>query len=117
MEMTEASRDERVARNELAFRRANESLRVVFEDASDDEPDEAFPFLCECGERQCTEVVRVTLETYGTIREAPERFLILPGHKQLDSETIVESGDGYEIVEKSGIAGEIARAGWTQLSS
>ena len=109
--MNEVTRDERVARNELAFRQANESLRTVFEDAPGDG---AYPFLCECGERRCTEVVCISLETYATIRENPRRFLILTGHKQLDSERIVDSGEGYEIVEKSGVAGDIARAGWVQ---
>jgi hypothetical protein len=111
--VTDEGRDERMARNELAFRRANESLRPVFEDAPGDE---AYPFLCECGDRRCTEVVHVTLATYASIRAHPQRFLILPGHKQLDSERIVEARDGFEVVEKSGVAGEIARTGWMQLS-
>jgi hypothetical protein len=109
-------REQRVAQNELAFRRANESLRTVFEEAASHEPEEAYPFLCECGERRCTEVVYVMLDTYASVRAHPQRFLIIAGHKQLDSERIVEAGDGYEIVEKSGVAGEIARAGWMQLS-
>jgi hypothetical protein len=111
------SRDERVARNELAFRQANESLRTVFEGAvADDQPDEAFPFLCECGERLCTEVVPVSLEAYGQVRSHPARFVILPGHKQLDSEQVVESAQGYQVVEKTGVAGELARDAWAQLS-
>ena len=107
------SREERVARNELAFRRANESLRTVFEAALGDE---AYPFLCECGDRRCTDVVYVTLGTYAAVRAHPQRFLILPGHKQLDSERVVGAADGHEVVEKSGVAGAIARAGWMEVS-
>jgi hypothetical protein len=109
-------RDERIARNEVAFRTANESLRAVFADP-DEEPLDAYPFLCECGRRDCTEVVQVPFEVYEAIREHPARFLILPGHKQLASEEVVEEADGYEVVEKAGAAGEIARAHWNHLAA
>jgi hypothetical protein len=115
--MSEASREERAVRNELAFREANESLRGVFESASGQDPEGTYPFLCECGDRACTEVVHLSLEVYASVRAHPARFLILPGHKQLEVERIVDAGDVYEIVEKSGAAGEIARAGWAELSS
>jgi hypothetical protein len=115
--MLEASREERVVRNELAFREANESLRGVFERASPREREDAYPFLCECGDRACAEVVQLSLEVYASVRAHPARFLILPGHKQLEAERVVDAGDGYEIVEKGGAAGEIARAGWAELSS
>ena len=111
----ETSREERVARNELAFRQANESLRAVFEDASSGDADETYPFLCECGERLCTDVVPVSLAAYTAVRAHPARFVILPGHKQLDSERVIEETAGYEVVEKSGVAGEIARNAWVQL--
>jgi hypothetical protein len=97
-----------VAENEAAFRAANEKLRIVFEDADQDE----LPFLCECGDFKCTQVVPVALDTYERVREEPVRFLVSPGHKQLDQETVVEAGEGYEIIEKSGLAGEIARTRW-----
>jgi hypothetical protein len=105
-----SDREERIARNELAFRQANETLRAVFEGAPAEGPDESFPFLCECGERRCTNVVCISLETYGRIRSHPARFAIVPGHKQLETELIVEEGAGYEVIEKTGHAGEIARA-------
>jgi hypothetical protein len=111
----DVSREERVARNELAFRQANESLRTIFEDATE-EAEGSYPFLCECGDRRCTDVVPVSLQVYARIREHPARFLILPGHKQLESERVVEEGDKYEIVEKSGVAGDLARTDWVRLS-
>ena|ERR1700744_3747306 len=108
-----SDREERVARNELAFRQANETLRGVFESvAAEGEDAEAFPFLCECGERECTDVVSISLETYAGVRAEPTHFVIIAGHKQLDSERIVATGEGWEVVEKNGIAGEIARDGW-----
>jgi hypothetical protein len=110
--VTEGGRERRIAENEVVFRRANETLRSVFEDA-EEAPLEGYPFLCECGNRNCTAVVQVPLEIYEQIREHPARFLTLPGHKQLPSEEIIDTGDGYEVVEKTGAAGAIARARWT----
>ena len=98
----------RVAENEGAFRAANEKLRVVFERAGS----ETLPFLCECGDFTCTEVVFVGLDIYARVREEPARFLVRPGHKQLETETVVEHDEVYEIIEKSGIAGDIVRSRW-----
>jgi hypothetical protein len=112
----EIERERRIARNEVAFRSANETLHTVFADPGD-EPLEAYPFLCECGSRDCTEVVQVPLEVYEEIREHPARFLILPGHKQLASEAVVVQAAGYEVVEKAGAAGEIARAHWNHFAA
>ncbi len=97
-----------MAENEAAFRTANERLRTIFEDADS----EQLPFLCECGDVRCTEVVLVRLDVYARVREEPAWFLLRPGHKQLETEEVVENGDGYQVVEKSGLAGEIARARW-----
>jgi hypothetical protein len=112
--VTEGGRERRIAENEVVFRRANESLRGVFEDA-EEAPLEGYPFLCECGDRNCTAVVQVPLEIYEQIRDHPARFLTLPGHKQLPSEKVVDRGDGYHVVEKTGAAGAIARARWTRF--
>ena len=98
----------RVAENEAAFRAANEKLRVAFETAGS----KTLPFLCECGDFTCTEVVFVGLDIYARVREEPARFLVSPGHKQLETETVVEQDEVYEIIEKSGIAGDIVRSRW-----
>jgi hypothetical protein len=98
----------RVAETEAAFREANEKLRKAFEDADE----ELLPFLCECGDFKCTDLVRVRLDVYAGVRNQPAWFLVSPGHKQLDSEEVVERGEGYDIIEKSGLAGEVARSRW-----
>ncbi|MBV8599050.1 MAG: hypothetical protein JO017_09530 [Actinobacteria bacterium] len=103
------TRDTRIAENEAAFRAANESLRVVFEN---DEGADRYPFLCECGDPRCTVVVMLGLDAYAGLREHPSRFVIAPGHKQLDTETILEEGEGFQLIEKTGVAGDIARAHW-----
>jgi hypothetical protein len=99
------TREERVVRVEAAFREANEKLRwrVGLSFAGE----ATVPFICECGDERCTAAVRVPLETYDLARRDPRCFLIVPGHKQLDSERIVVEGEGFQIVEKSGRAAEL----------
>lgn len=101
----------KIAENEVAFRTANDSLRAVFEHAEDLEA--RFPFLCECGDSACTVVVMLPLEAYAAMRRHPDRFVIAPGHKQLDTEHVVDESEGYQLIEKTGAAGDIARARWT----
>ena len=108
---TDEVRTARIAENEVAFRTANESLRSVFEHA--DAFEDRFPFLCECGDSRCTVLVMMPLDAYAELREYGDRFVISPGHKQLDSELILDETDEYQVIEKTGAAGEIARARWT----
>ena len=100
--MTEIS-EERAARNEVAFRDANESI--------DDRRRElelggATPYLCECEDQGCTQLVRLTLAQYEQVRATPRRFLIARGHSS--NGDVVERHGEYVIVEKEGISGEIA---------
>lgn len=101
----------RIAENEVMFRTANESLRAVFEHA--EEAQQPFPFLCECGDSHCTVLVLLSLDVYADLREHPDRFVIAPGHKQLDTERVLDETDAYQLIEKTGTAGEIARARWS----
>jgi hypothetical protein len=110
--VTDGGRERRIAENEVVFRRANETLWGVYDDA-EGAPLDGYPFLRERGDRNCTAVVQVPLEIYEQIREHPARFLTLPGYKQLPSEEIIDRGDGYDVVEKTGAAGALARARWT----
>jgi hypothetical protein len=102
----DGEREERVARNEAVFRQANEDLRARI---GLEQADQQLPFLCECGDDRCTTVIVVPLETYELARSEPAHFLIATGHRQLASEQVTSRGEGYEIIEKHGRAGEIAR--------
>jgi len=101
----------RIVENELAFRTANESLRSVFEHAG--VADESFPFLCECGDSECTKLVLVPLDVYAELRDHPDRFVIAPGHRQLEAESILAETEAYHLIEKTGPAGDIARSRWS----
>src|SRR2546426_6237461 len=90
----EETREERVVRVEAAFREANEKLRWRVKVSFAGEG--TIPFICECGNERCTTAVPVSPETYDSVRRNPTRFLIAPGHKQLDSEKVVEEGAGFE---------------------
>lgn len=98
--------DERKARNDAAFRRANEQIRAAVE--QHDPPFDHLPFICECSDESCTQIIRVALEKYCAVRQNPRRFLVAEGHGDDDGGVVVERASGYAVVEKTGRAGEVA---------
>lgn len=100
--------DERIARNNATFRDANEHIGAAAGIYGIDSP---VPFICECADAHCSEIVRLTLEEYDEIRADSRHFLHVAGHQDAAGPTrIVARRDGYVIVEKRGRAGEIAEA-------
>ena len=97
---------ERVARNDAIFREANEQIRDAAEKY---EVLDRVPFLCECADETCTEIVRVSLVDYEAVRTDSRRFLYTPGHHVAfeGSVKLVENRDGYDVVEKVGVAAKI----------
>ncbi len=63
METTQS--EERAARNEVLFREANEKLG---DERQELELIGQTPFLCECGDPSCTELIRLSLEQYEHVR-------------------------------------------------
>lgn len=99
--------DEQVARNDAIFREANERIeRAALEFAGSD----LVPFICECAEPRCRDVVRLPLAEYERIRGHSTWFLVTPGHEAIagNSAEVVEDNDGYHVVEKVGRAAEVA---------
>jgi hypothetical protein len=92
------------ARNEAVFRDANEKIRTVRETVEFDGPT---PFLCECEDPRCRTILLLTLEEYEYVRADPTRFAIAAGHPTTLAE-VVESRDGYDVVEKYGVSGAVA---------
>jgi hypothetical protein len=97
--------EEKIARNNDAFRRANEGIREAAERHRFEAP---VPFVCECPEPACLELVRVPIEEYEKVRRHPRRFVTLPEHAHREGGEVVEMRDGYVVVEKHGRAGEVA---------
>jgi hypothetical protein len=101
----------RIAENQSRFRTANESIEAAAEDFGFKG---AVPFICECPDRECTEIVSLDAPVYEEIRRHPRRFFNAPGHEALSLENgagvLVEERDGYVLVDKVGAAGEVAAA-------
>jgi len=98
---------ERVARNDAAFREANEAIQ---EKAATWAMDGLLPVICECADTGCSEVVRLTRLQYEEVRSNPRWFINAPGHHVNGQGwvQIVAEHDHYIVVEKIGKAGEIA---------
>lgn len=99
---------ERVGANNVTFRDANERVRDA---AVEHDFPAAIPFLCECADEGCIDLVRLTLETYDRIRSNPTWFVNAAGHEAEDGSNarVVERHDLWLVVEKVGRAGEMAR--------
>ncbi len=99
------SRIERIARNESRFRELNERLEEsVVRRRSDADPS---GFVCECGDADCDETVRLTVAEFERIRGDSQLFLVVPGHEIPEAERVVERHDGYVVVRKRADAAEI----------
>jgi hypothetical protein len=98
---------ERIAANEATFREANERIQDRARELDFPEP---VPFLCECGEPDCKEILRLTLDDYERVRSNPADFFVVPGHEAVAGPAgrVRERGDGFLVVEKVGKAAEVA---------
>jgi len=95
--------EERAARNESAFREANEDLEDKRRELA---LDGLTPFLCECDDPHCTELIRLSLGEYEHVRSRANRFVVVGGHEPVSR--TVEQHDRYTVVEKTGAARRIA---------
>jgi hypothetical protein len=101
--------EERIARNNATFRDANEHIGAAAGVYGIDAP---VPFICECADTRCSEIVRMTLEEYEEVRADSRHFLNIPGHQAAagGAAEVVAERNGYVIVEKLGRVGEIVEA-------
>jgi hypothetical protein len=95
---------EQRARNESAFREANEKLEDKVVELSLAET--RSPYLCECEDERCTEIIRLTMPEYETVRRKPRQFVIVPGHDSSPGR-IVEEHEGFTVIEKTGEEGRL----------
>jgi hypothetical protein len=98
--------EERLARNEAFFREVNERINDVARGFGGD--GEKYEFLCECVDLDCVERIPLTLAEYEAVRADDRRFVVARDHVIRDIETVVERDDDYEIVQKVGVAGDVA---------
>jgi hypothetical protein len=90
----------RRAKNETMFREVNERI-VDVQDGNELE------VLCECGDPECIESLRVTLAEYEAIRADPTAFVVVPGHENLDVDHIQREQPAFLIVTKQGVSGRV----------
>jgi hypothetical protein len=67
------------------------------------------PFLCECADAGCNQIVHLTADEYEAVRASGRHFLNATGHEENGAQTrVVARHERYEVHEKVGRAGELA---------
>ena len=104
--MASDSRQERAARNESLFREVNERIGSTATKLSPMFTE----FVCECSSDSCFDHVSLTSQEYTEVRKmGPVYFAVTPGHANPEIERMVGGeADRYDIVEKHGVAAEVA---------
>ncbi len=99
----------RMGQNQVTFRKANERIEATADAMA---LVGQVPFICECSDSECTEIVRLDLPQYEEVRQHPRRFFVAPGHQHAAVEAgaavVVAERPELVVVDKVGIAGEIA---------
>ena len=95
---TEAApkREDRLAQNEVMFRRVNE--RLASAGGSVEVPHE-LQLFCECSDRDCLKTIAIEAAEYEWLRVNPRRFAVLPGHEAPAVEDVVERHERFVVVE------------------
>jgi hypothetical protein len=108
---------ERIAVNQSRFREANERIELAADSMGIMGP---IPFICECADPQCVEIVRLKLEDYEEIRHDARLFFCTSGHEVIAVEAgagvVTGRRDDYVLVEKIGVAGEVAAQDYRDLN-
>jgi hypothetical protein len=96
----------RLAENEAIFRDANEQIEAARRELALERG--RTPFLCECSEPACREVIRLTAAEYEFVRSKPGQFVVAPGHCDSAAHVVRDGGGAFVVVEKEGPALEVA---------
>lgn len=106
-ESTKGFSVDRIARNDAIFREANDQIG---ESAVEYGAQTSIPFLCECADENCHEIVQLTLAEYRQVRSDPRHFINTDGHEASAHgwAEVIARTDGHVTVAKIGRAGDIA---------
>lgn len=94
-------RERRLGLNEALFREVNERIEEVNRDLGTVTTE--FDIVCECGDENCSDRIRVPFSVYERVRSNSKQFLLVLGHDDPTVERVIEHLDGFEIVEKEGV--------------
>ena len=99
---------EKVARNNASFRAANEGIAEAAEEHGLDDG-RPVPFICECSDPRCTEIILLTLTEYKRVRSSSRWFAHASGHDSdlPDAVRLLEDHQRYVLAEKINHAGEV----------
>ena len=101
------ARAERLAMNETLFRDVNEIIRTEQGRNQDDRT----TFVCECMRVSCQLRLPVAMAEYKAVRAHPDRFVVFPGHENLEIEVVVEDlRPRYLVIEKIGPGRDVAES-------
>jgi hypothetical protein len=100
---------EKIAWNNSAFRDANDGIEVAAVEHRFDR-DQRVPFICECTDGRCSEIISLTLEEYEHVRSDDRWFVHAVGHEETVDGAVatLERHSRYVVVEKINRAGEVA---------
>jgi hypothetical protein len=109
--MTAHAQQEAIGHAQIAARTENEAIQASADKLAMLGP---IPFVCECADRNCAEIVRLSFDEYEAIRQYPCRFFNISGHETTSvaaaAERIIAVAGELTVVEKIGVAGELAAA-------
>jgi len=87
---------QRVAMNEVTFRKVNEGMEAGHGAQG------LLTFVCECGRLGCNRLIELTRAEYETVRGDGRTFAVLDGHEIPDVEDVVARHERYIVVQKRG---------------
>ncbi|MCW2924179.1 MAG: hypothetical protein JWM98_1583 [Thermoleophilia bacterium] len=93
-------RQRRKGMNEVQFRRIN---GLLVEEVGD-HPRQLIDFVCECSDQSCADILELMLSEYVEVHDHPTRFIVVPGHEDLEVEDVIERHESWWVVEKRGVA-------------
>lgn len=98
----------RGARTQSLFRDVNERVREINQAFGEILP--LSEWICECADEACTQRMGLTHAEYEAVRADPRRFAVLPADDHFFSriERLVDQSERYWVVEKFGVAGDLA---------
>jgi hypothetical protein len=96
-------RNGRISRDEAFLRDVNDRIEEVsqaFSKGDEDPGAAAAEFLCECGDGQCRESLRMTVSEYESIRRDRALLIVFPKHEDEDVDEVVARFEHYVVIRK-----------------
>ena len=98
--MSPSRREERIQANNDRFREANETIQEQADRLGADM--DQLPFLCECPDEECVEILLLTRDEYTDVRKHDDHYVTAVGHEDREKPIgqVVARNSGYIVVAK-----------------